>query len=95
MLNLDDTIAVTQNFCSKTNFERVWRSTRDGRRGMARKFLRVLREVHPDLFERAQVLNVAEGWDMHEAAEKHRKRVVSAFNASILQHKSVHKSVSG
>jgi histone arginine demethylase JMJD6 len=31
VLNLEDTVAITQNFCSPWNFDRVWRSARDGR----------------------------------------------------------------
>ena len=44
VLNLDDTVAITQNFCSSTNWDRVWTATREGRRGMGRKLLRVLQK---------------------------------------------------
>jgi hypothetical protein len=64
VLNLDDTIAVTQNFCSKQNFTRVWRETRTGRKKMAVKWLRCLRESHPDLAELAERLNAQDGFVM-------------------------------
>ncbi len=31
VLNLDDTVAVTENYVNPTNFDRVWRRARKGR----------------------------------------------------------------
>lgn len=54
VLNLDDTIAVTQNFCSRTNFPRVWKATRRGRRKMAVRFLEELDKSWPQLARSAR-----------------------------------------
>lgn len=64
VLNLDDTVAVTQNFCSKQNFAKVWRETRSGRKKMAVKWLRKLHELHPDLAVTAERLNAEDGFTM-------------------------------
>jgi hypothetical protein len=67
VLNLDTTLAVTQNFCSGNNFPDVWRSLRGGtkkqRGGVDRLPLRAagwldaLRAEHPDLAAAADEIN--------------------------------------
>ena len=47
---------VTQNFCSRTNFESVWVRTRKSRPKMSAKLAEQLRQLHPELHARTHEL---------------------------------------
>uniref|UniRef100_F1L8G1 Bifunctional arginine demethylase and lysyl-hydroxylase JMJD6 n=1 Tax=Ascaris suum TaxID=6253 RepID=F1L8G1_ASCSU len=49
VLNLSDTVAVTQNFCSITNLPAVWRKTIRKRPNFAKHWLRALRLRRPEV----------------------------------------------
>lgn len=73
VFNLEDTIAVTQNFCSYANFDDVWVKTRSGRKRMAVKWLGKLRMEHPELAKRAIELNERDGYVMYQKKKKDKK----------------------
>jgi len=74
VLNLDDTVAITQNFCSRQNFDDVWRRTRVGRKGMAVKWLNKLEEYDESLYRRAIALNTEDGYDFEDENVNRRLR---------------------
>lgn len=74
VLNIEDAVAVTQNFCSPQNFSRVWCKTRVGRKRMAVKWLERLGEAHSHLVARAHELNARDGFAMDEGEKKEKKR---------------------
>lgn len=57
VINLDNTIAVTQNFMSHNNFRVVWKSFRSGRKKLSSLFLRVLASRRKYLYEKAVTIN--------------------------------------
>jgi histone arginine demethylase JMJD6 len=64
VVNVTDTIAVTQNFCSPRNFDKVWVKTRSGRKRMAWKWLIALETQYPDLAARAKAMNERDNFKM-------------------------------
>jgi len=83
VLNITDTVAVTQNFCSPRTFDKSWIKTRSGRKRMAWKLLCALDERgYPQLAARARALNKRDNFIMkydpaeiekREIAERQRK----------------------
>lgn len=76
VLNLTDTVGITQNYCSRRNFDAVWTQARSGRKKMSCSWLRKLDVVHPDLACRARELNARDGYVMLEedSPEERAKR---------------------
>ncbi|OLP83201.1 Bifunctional arginine demethylase and lysyl-hydroxylase JMJD6 [Symbiodinium microadriaticum] len=67
VLNLEDTVAVTQNYCGPDNFELVWTRTRKEREKVAWLWLRNMRKYAPDLYQKAMTMNRRDRFKMrHE-----------------------------
>lgn len=76
VVNLDDTIAVTQNYVGRHNFPQVWRSCRVERPCWSHRWLRCMEAKCPDLAAWAKRLNVEDGFDMNELRQKNRMRLL-------------------
>lgn len=66
VINITHTVGITQNYCSRRNFDEVWSQTRSGRKKMSCSWLRRLNDHHPDLALRAKELNQRDGFVMWE-----------------------------
>lgn len=82
VINLDTTIAITENFCNKGNFERVWLSARKGRKRLAYKWLGKLYRQNYDLYLKAKMLNQRDKWVMWEDKSRLRRANKRPDNAS-------------
>lgn len=74
VLNITHTVGITQNYCSRRNFDEVWRQTRSGRKKMSCSWLRRLKEQHPDLGRRATELNRFDDFVMWEDDPDEQRR---------------------
>ncbi len=63
VINLDDTLAVTQNYVNFSNFPLVWRDMRAERRHVAKRWLHQLEKRNPVAFAMAIKFNKEDGWD--------------------------------
>lgn len=70
VVNLDDTVAVTQNYCNSVNFSRVWTHVRSERKKMAVKFLKKLQKYKPEIYELAININKTDQFLMYDELKK-------------------------
>eukprot|EP00747_Dinoflagellata_sp_TGD_P180703 gnl/TRDRNA2_/TRDRNA2_33615_c0_seq1.p1 gnl/TRDRNA2_/TRDRNA2_33615_c0~~gnl/TRDRNA2_/TRDRNA2_33615_c0_seq1.p1 ORF type:complete len:524 (-),score=98.03 gnl/TRDRNA2_/TRDRNA2_33615_c0_seq1:22-1593(-) len=67
VLNIEDAISATQNYCGLDNFDTVWVRTRKERKKLAWHWLRNMRKFAPELHARAVALNKRDGYKLrHE-----------------------------
>lgn len=74
VLNLSDSMAVTQNFYSHFSFDKIWKHFRVSRKVLSTKFLGILKKRRKFLYERAIDLNQKDRFKMK------RKRAPSSRN---------------
>ena len=66
VINLDNTIAITENVCNEGNFERVWVQARKNRKRLAYKWLRLIRHTESlhHIYRRALEMNCRDRFPM-------------------------------
>jgi len=74
VINVDDTVAVTQNYAGRHNFASIWRSARQERPCWSHRWLRAMSEHMPQVAEQARRLNDQDGFSMEELLRRNRER---------------------
>jgi histone arginine demethylase JMJD6 len=69
VVNLTDSIAITQNYCNSVNFSKVWTYVRKERKKMSVKLLKELKSRRSDLFKIAIDINQRDGFSMQTKEE--------------------------
>jgi histone arginine demethylase JMJD6 len=68
VINLDNTIAITENIVNHGNFERVWTQTRVSRKRLAYRWLRLLRREEKMMYKIAIEMNKRDNFVMWRPA---------------------------
>ena len=66
VLNVTDTMAITQNYMNSINFEYVWKSLRVERKMLASFFLRTMKKKNPSIFIKAKKANIRDSFVMYK-----------------------------
>jgi len=82
VLNTEDCVAVTQNYCGLDNFEVVWKSIRRDREKVAHLWLRNMRKFAPQLHRHALDMNAHDKFRMrHERRKGERLQDASSSSS--------------
>jgi histone arginine demethylase JMJD6 len=82
VVNLDDTMAITQNYCNTTTFEKIWLRVREERKRMAVRFLNKIQKHQPDLYSIAIELNKRDDYIIHDNKFLNKKKYNGKNNTS-------------
>jgi len=74
VINIDDTVAVTQNYAGRHNFPLIWRSARVERPCWSHRWLQAMDNELPSLAAEARRLNDEDGFDMQALLRKNKER---------------------
>lgn len=74
VVNLDDTIAITQNYSNSVNFPKVWLHVRSERKKMAVVFLKQLKQYRADLYNIAIELNEKDNFRIYSKEQMLSKK---------------------
>jgi histone arginine demethylase JMJD6 len=83
VLNLTDTLAVTQNYMNSVNFDVVWRSLRINRKVFSEYLLKNFRKKNPDLYHKAKMLNTRDQFVL--GSQRTGKNFVEDFSTTSLE----------
>jgi len=73
VVNTEDCVAITQNYCGPDNFDIVWKRTRREREKVANLWLRNMRKFSPELAQRALEMNRKDKFRMRHERPAHER----------------------
>uniref|UniRef100_A0A914DN24 JmjC domain-containing protein n=1 Tax=Acrobeloides nanus TaxID=290746 RepID=A0A914DN24_9BILA len=82
VMNLDHTIAVTQNFCSLSNLKIVWPKTIKGRPKLSTHWLRSLRVNRPEIMPIINEINRKANWSIDDSSSDSSSSSSSSSDSS-------------
>jgi len=76
VINIDDTVAVTQNYAGRHNFPFIWRSARTERPCWSQRWMKAMGVKIPELAEQARRMNEEDKFEMDVLLRKNVERRV-------------------